>query len=129
MNIILDTCIILYAAGVSNKLSKTAVELMENPLNQLFLSPISSYEIIVKYKLGKLNLSKNPIEFIRQCREEFNLVELPVTEKDVECVFELPQFHGDPFDRIIISQAISNNFFLLTPDQQMHNYKSAKIIW
>ena len=129
MNIILDTCSLLYAAFEKQKLSQVASDLISNPLHQLFLSSISSYEIIVKYKLGKLKLTQNPVEFILECRDKFNILELPVMEKEIAYMLELPNLHGDPFDRIIIAQALANDFFILTPDKLIHNYKMVKVVW
>lgn len=132
MNIILDTCTFLYAALENEKLSRVATELTEDAQNQLYLSAISAYEIVVKYKLGKLVLKKDPIKMIPEYRNKLSIIELPVSESEILHISTMPNLHNDPFDRIIIAQAIANDYFILTPDKLIHDYQDSqpiKIIW
>lgn len=132
MNIILDTCTFLYAVLESAKLSKIATELIEETQNRLYLSSISAYEIVVKYKLGKLVLKKDPVKMIPEYRNKLGIVELPIIESEILHITAIPNLHNDPFDRIIIAQAIANDYFILTPDKLIHNYQNTqpvKIIW
>ena len=132
MNIILDTCTFLYAVLESEKLSKVATELIEETQNRLYLSSISAYEIIVKYKLGKLTLKKDPVKMIPEYRNRLGVIELPIIESEILYIASLLNLHNDPFDRIIIAQAIANDYFILTPDKLIHDYQNSqpvKIIW
>jgi len=129
MNIILDTCTFLYATLESEKLSRLAIELLEDPNNCLFLSSISVYEIIVKYKLGKLELKIDPVKSIPEYRNKLGILELAIKEQEILLIAKLPDIHNDPFDRIIITQAIANDFVILTPDKFIHDYQLIKVIW
>lgn len=129
MNILLDTCAFLYAILEPKKLSDLAAELIENPNNSLFLSSISVYEIIVKYKIGKLELKVDPVKLILEYRNMLGILELPVKEKEVLLISSLPNLHQDPFDRILITQAIANNLFILTLDKLINSYPGVRVIW
>jgi len=129
MNILLDTCAFLYAILEPEKLSDLAAELIENPNNSLFLSSISAYEIIVKYKLGKLGFKVDPVKLIPEYRNILGITELPVKEKEVLLLSGIPNLHQDPFDRILITQAMANNLFILTLDKLINSYPGIKVIW
>ncbi len=132
MNIILDTCTFLYAVLENEKLSKVATELIENVQNRLYLSSISAYEIVVKYKTGKLVLKKDPAKTIPEYRNKLNIIELPVSESEILHISTMHNLHKDPFDRIIIAQGLANDYFILTPDKLIHDYQNShpiKIIW
>ena len=122
MNFLLDTCTFLWIVADSPELSDKARRLFINPDNDVFLSVASAWEIIVKNKLGKLPLPEPPHDFILKWRIQHDIESLPLDESAVLQLSRLPEYHKDPFDRIIICQAIANGLVILTPDNQISKY-------
>jgi len=122
MNILLDTCTFLWLVTDSNELSDTARRLFVDPDNDVYLSVASVWEIIVKHNLGKLPLPEPPHEFIKSNRIRHRIESLPLDEAAVLHLSRLPEYHKDPFDRIIICQAIAASLTILTPDSQITRY-------
>lgn len=106
----------------SSELSENARSLFIDPNNDVFLSVVSAWEIIVKHRLGKLPLPEPPQKFISKWRIKHEIESLPLEEAAVLQLSRLPEYHKDPFDRILICQAIANGFVLLTPDQKITAY-------
>ncbi len=122
MNILLDTCTFLWIASDSPELSATARQLFSDPGNEVFLSVASAWEIIVKHKLGKLPLPEAPHEFVKKWRTRHDIDSLPLDEAAVLQLSRLPDYHKDPFDRILICQAIAGGMVILTPDPRITRY-------
>ena len=122
MNILLDTCSFLWLVSDSSELSLTARRLFEDPANDVYLSVASAWEIIVKHSLGKLPLPELPHDFIKSNRSRHRIETLPLDEKAVLQLSRLPEYHKDPFDRIIICQAIAGGMVILTPDTHISRY-------
>lgn len=122
MKLLLDTCTFLWLIGDSPELSVPARHLFSDPNNEIFLSAASSWEIIVKNKLGKLPLPQPPQEFIPLWRSRHGIEPLPLDEAAVLQLARLPDYHRDPFDRILICQAIANSLVILTPDPLISQY-------
>ena len=122
MQILLDTCAFLWVTTDAPELSYKAKSLFQNPENQVYLSCVSAWEIIVKNKLGKLPLPERPEKFIRsQCQK--HLIEyLPLDEKAVYELALLPDYHRDPFDKMLICQAINKQLIILTSDELIMQY-------
>lgn len=131
MRLLLDTNIFLWAFGWQARLSIAAKSALENPDNQLFLSAVSPWEILVKIGKGKLNINTGglPVEkFLLAQREALDIESLPVTEPSAFQLLKLPAIHGDPFDRLLICQCIEHGLTLLTPDAQIQRYP-IKTLW
>jgi PIN domain nuclease of toxin-antitoxin system len=122
MNILLDTCSFLWLVSDSAELSQKARRLFEDPANDVYVSVASAWEIIVKHNLGKLPLPELPHDFIRNTRIQHRIESLPLDETAVLQLSRLPEYHKDPFDRIIICQAISGGMTILTPDTHISRY-------
>jgi PIN domain nuclease of toxin-antitoxin system len=124
MKLIVDTCTFLWLASAEEKLSATARALLEDSGNILLLSAASVWEIGVKHALGRLPLPNNltPAEFIPEARLRNGVDALPITEDDALQLGKLPTFHQDPFDRMLICQAIANQAMLVTPDPLIARY-------
>jgi PIN domain nuclease of toxin-antitoxin system len=122
MNILLDTCSFLWIVSGSPELSVNARSLFEDPANDVYLSVSSAWEIIVKHNLGKLPLPELPHDFIKNNRISHLIETLPLDEASVLQLSRLPEYHKDPFDRIIICQAIANGMTILTPDKHISSY-------
>jgi PIN domain nuclease of toxin-antitoxin system len=122
VRLLLDTCTFLWIVTGSSRLSKHAAQWFSDPSNEVFLSVVSAWEMGVKYSLGTLRLPVSPIDFIPAQRETHGIVALPLTEEEVLYLPKIPKLHRDPFDRMLICQAVVNGFAVLTPDELISQY-------
>ncbi|HAJ28185.1 MAG TPA: PIN domain nuclease [Syntrophus sp. (in: bacteria)] len=122
MNILLDTCTFLWIIAGSDDLSENARRLFADPSNEVYLSVVSAWEIIVKHRLGKLPLPEPIHDFIRFNRTLHRIDTCPLDEAAVLQLTRLPDLHKDPFDRILICQAIAGSMTILTPDAHIIRY-------
>ena len=104
------------------RLSATARTAIAHPNSQVFLSAASAWEIVIKYGKGHITLSDTPDRYITINRQRHRIESLPIDEQTTLRILELPDIHRDPFDRIIIAQAIANNMLIVTPDNQITHY-------
>lgn len=121
MHLLLDTHVLLWAAGVPEKFSSQTADLIQDKRNTLLFSAASIWEIVVKRALGRNDFQVEP-EILRRGLEENEYHELAITSTHVMGVGHLPLIHKDPFDRILIAQAITEGFLLLTADQTIAKY-------
>ena len=126
MRLLLDTAVLIYAVESPENLSKRATAVLRNAANVLELSSVSLAEIAIKAALGKLKLSA---AIVRQSIRDLDLHILPYTAEHAYRLFDLPRHHGDPFDRQIIAQAITEEIPIVTSDEKVALYKEIKIIW
>lgn len=127
MNLLLDTSTFLWLTGVPEKLSMQAADACQSPTNTLFLSPISTWEIELKYRKGKLHLAQEPRLFIPTQRTAHHIAELPFDEAAALEYSTLPNIHKDPFDRMLICQALAHGLTIITSDKAMRAYPVATI--
>ncbi|TAK73243.1 MAG: type II toxin-antitoxin system VapC family toxin [Gammaproteobacteria bacterium] len=122
MKILLDTHAFLWLIADAPELSKKAKKIFLDEENDLFLSLASIWEMAIKLSLGKLKL-KPPIEkFIPKQLQENSILQLEINFRHVVGVASLPFHHRDPFDRLIISQAIQENLPILSNDVAFDAY-------
>ncbi len=126
VRLLLDTAVLIYAVQAPERLSKRAAAALENSASVLELSAISVTEIAIKAALGKLKLTA---ALARQAIQDLDVRILPYTGEHALRLFELPLHHGDPFDRQIIAQALSEKIPVVTPDEKFRLYSGLKIIW
>jgi PIN domain nuclease of toxin-antitoxin system len=119
---LLDSCTFLWIVAGSKDLSPVARQIFANPANEIFLSVVSVWELSVKHALGKLPLPSTLDRFVAEERERHGIAALPLSELAVFHLHKLPQLHRDPFDRILICQAIEHDCVLLTPDPLIVQY-------
>ena len=124
MKLLLDTHIILWAAGMPEKLSDTARKLLVDTDSRLFFSAASLWEIVIKRGIGRDDFRVDPLR-LRKMLLLNGYSELPITAEHVLRVDTLPLLHKDPFDRILIAQARSEAMFLLTVDSAVIQYGEA----
>ena len=119
MKIIIDTHIFLWAISEPDKLSKDKVIELNNLANTIYVSAITLVEIIIKNTIGKLDVDLNLIEIIEKSGFEL----LDFNTKDAMTLEEMPLHHKDPFDRMLIAQAISNNYYMMSDDRKFKQYE------
>lgn len=102
--------------------------MLQDPENQLFLSAASSWEMAIKYALGKLPLPLPPVEYVLSRMETSGTSPLPVQHLHALHAGSLPPHHADPFDRLLIAQAQLEDLKLLTVDRQFKAYE-VDLLW
>ena len=121
MKLLLDTHLILWAAGEPEKLPSGAVDLIENAESELLFSAVSLWEIAIKSGLGRDDFRVNA-RLLRRGLIDNGYSELPITGEHTLMVDTLPSIHKDPFDRLLVAQAISEGIMLLTSDELVAKY-------
>ncbi len=122
MDILLDTCAFLWIIADAPELSQNARDIFTNSDFQVYLSAVSVWEISVKYSLGKLPLPDVPEVFILEQRELHQIDSLALDEESSLYLSRLPLIHRDPFDRMLICQAMKNDLAILTSDSLIKQY-------
>ena len=128
MRILLDTATFLWVAIDSPRLSATAGRVVRDPGNEVFLSAVSAWEIGVKHGLGNLLLPKRPESLVPEIRSAYGIKPLPLEEESTFQIGRLPKLHRDPFDRMLICQAIVHGLCILTPDELIRQYP-VRTLW
>jgi PIN domain nuclease of toxin-antitoxin system len=128
VDLLLDTCTFLWIASADPSLSPTAIQLFKDPGNTVYLSAVSTWEIAVKHALKKLPLPGAPERFIPAQRKLLHIEPLPLDEESTLHLGRLPKLHKDPFDRMLVCQAIARGLPILTPDPDIQRYP-VRTIW
>lgn len=128
MRILLDTCTFLWLILDASELTDKAKQLFSDPGNEVYLSVVSTWEIAVKHAIGRLDLPEEPRLYIPVQRERHGIQSLPLDEPASLQVSALPRIHNDPFDRMLISQALIHGLTILSPDDLIKKYP-VRIIW
>jgi PIN domain nuclease of toxin-antitoxin system len=121
MKVLLDTHLLLWAAGEPNRLSRTALKLIENPANELVFSAGSIWEVVIKRGLGRRDFQADS-RLLRRGLLDNGYSELPILSDHVVAIDSLPPIHKDPFDRLLVAQATVEGITLLTADTVMAKY-------
>jgi PIN domain nuclease of toxin-antitoxin system len=128
LKLLLDTCTFLWVAGQPDALSAQARTLFQDPENEVFLSAASAWEIAIKQTIGRLVLPEPADRLIPRLRKQHGVDALPIDEESTLHLSRLPPLHRDPFDRILVCQAIIHGMTLITPDDMIARYP-ARILW
>lgn len=121
MRLMLDTHLLLWAAQKSPRLSKSAQKLIADEENELSFSVASIWEFAIKYAKAPDQFDISPNE-LREGLLENGYFELEISGKHVLAIPNLPTLHGDPFDRVLIAQAMIEGITLLTSDERVSQY-------
>ncbi|WNZ23108.1 type II toxin-antitoxin system VapC family toxin [Leptolyngbya sp. NK1-12] len=122
MRILLDTHIFLWFISGDTQLSTDVRDAMRDPDNEVYLSSVSVWEAIVKYQLGKLPLPEPPETYLPRQRNLHQIASLALDESSVIQLAKLPPLHRDPFDRMLICQALQNGLTIATVDAAVRAY-------
>jgi PIN domain nuclease of toxin-antitoxin system len=126
MNILLDTHTFLWYLQDSKELSSKSAEIIEDTSNSLWFSIASLWEISIKLGVGKLSL-QNSFSELDEVLKQLKIEVLPITFSDTEQYLNLPLHHRDPFDRILVAQAINNSLVLISRDAAFDDYDIQRI--
>lgn len=121
MILLLDTHLLLWAAGQSEQLSDQARRMLDDPRNELWFSTASIWEVTIKTGLGRPDFEVDP-HVLRRGLLEQGYTELPITSPHVMATAHLPSIHKDPFDRVLVAQAEFEGVLLLTSDEIVARY-------
>jgi PIN domain nuclease of toxin-antitoxin system len=125
MRLLLDTNALLFSAN--GALPKDALKLIEDSYNQLHFSPVSIWEIVLKIQ-AKPSIFRNDPYIIYAELLDNGYSELPITTPQILKVGILPQIHKDPYDRLLIAQALTENMTILTSDARIAEYPGVSVI-
>ena len=122
MNYLLDTHVLLWWIFSEGRLSENALNLMSNPENALYWSAASSWEVSIKYSLGKLEMKQPPEKMIPEQLHINNILSLPIRDDHAFLAGGLPDVHKDPFDRMLVAQAMIENLKIISTDPVLSRY-------
>jgi len=122
MKLLLDTHVFIWYVRNARELPDVFRAAIRDPGNEIFLSVVSLWESIIKFQLGKLPLPEPPQTVLPRLRDQHLIQSLPVDEASVPQLAELPPIHRDPFDRLLICQAIQHGLAIATADPAFAAY-------
>ena len=122
MKLLLDTHLLLWAAGQPERLSAKACSLIEDEANTLLFSAASLWEVTIKSDLGRADFRVDP-RLLRRGLIDNGYLELPITHQHVLSLKGLPSHHKDPFDRMLVAQSITEGITLVTTDPVVARYE------
>ena len=128
MRLLIDTCAFLWIASESPRLSKAAAAAFLDRNNERLLSTASAWEISIKHASGRLPLPERPDIFVPRVREASGIASLAIDEESALYAGKLPGLHADPFDRMLIAQAVVHGMTILTPDPEVERY-AVRVLW
>ncbi len=127
--LLLDTCALLWLVQDYKQLPKKVQSALDKRQGAIYVSAISAFEIGIKHQKKKLSLPLKPQQWFDEVLDFHGLTELPLTAKILFAATALPPHHNDPADRILIATAAFHKLTLLTPDEEIHKYAGAKLLW
>ena len=128
MRLLLDTSTFLWFLVGDRQLSEAAAEAIRSAENDVWLSVVSFWEILVKQQLGRLPLPKPASSYIPRQRKLHGIASLRLHERAVRHLPKLPSIHRDPFDRLLVCQCLEHNLLLVTSDRAVQAYP-VKTLW
>ncbi len=125
MRYLVDTHFLIWLLFEPAKISNKVREVLANTDNEIFISSVSFWEISIKYKSGKLNLANNKPDELLELFESMGFDFIDLSVEDAMSYYRLElEFHKDPFDRMLVWQAIQQDFILVTDDKNILKYKA-----
>jgi PIN domain nuclease of toxin-antitoxin system len=122
MRLLLDTHVFLWAALTPSRLSVAAREAITDRANEVYISAAVSWEIVIKFPRAKFKIPTNPTTYVPSRVAALGFRPLPITQDHALAVESLPSIHRDPFDRIMIAQAIIEGLTFVTRDARLLTY-------
>ena len=128
MKYLLDTAVWLWSLNSPELIGDEGREIIERGEEEIYLSAVTSWEISIKMRLGKLDFSGPPAHHVPQFMAKQSLRPLSVTHSHAAKVYDLPPHHRDPFDRMLIAQAMVEDMVILTSDRSFKKYP-VRLLW
>lgn len=128
MNLLLDSCALIWLTSEPARLGSAATAAINDPSATLHISHASLWEITLKHAAGKLVLPNVPRRWWTEQVSRWGLVELSLTAEDLLQGSEFPVHHKDPFDRVILAQALSRGLAVVSPDHAFPSY-GVRVVW
>lgn len=128
MIFLLDTHVFLWMISAPDKLSIRAQEIIKSVDNEILFSVVSGWEITIKSQIDKLRLPKKPEIYLPEQLQENFIGVLPIEMKHALNIYNLPDIHKDPFDRLLVSQSQIEHFPIITNDEKIRQYP-VETIW
>jgi PIN domain nuclease of toxin-antitoxin system len=123
-----DTSVWLWSLSAPRKIGREGLSVLGRSDVEFYFSAVTSWEIAIKWSLGKLLLPKPPEIYVPKRMADQRILPLPITHRHTLAVSKLPAHHGDPFDRLLIAQAQAEGMGILTADQAFRLY-DVEILW
>ena len=128
MRLLLDTHIFIWLIDNDRRLSKQYRQAIQDPNNDRFLSVVSIWECAVKYQIGKLNFPSPPETYLPTERRKHLIKTLTVNENSIVPLVNLPLLHKDPFDCLIMAQALQHDLTIMTEDKLILAYPDIRLL-
>lgn len=128
MKYLLDTMVWLWSVGPVQNIGDAGLEILDDGSSEIYLSVVSSWEIAIKARLGKYTLPQSPDRYVPKTLARQGIHPLPVTLDHSLRVFSLPLHHHDPFDHLLMAQAIMERMVILTSDRVFAKYP-VEVLW
>ena len=125
---LLDTNVLIWTTSASARLSHRAKRVLSAPSASLLVSIVSVWELVLKYQARKLSLHASITEVLDKILYDSPWTILPMMPEHLPVLAGLPMLHGDPFDRILIAQAVHEGLTIVTADEQIPKYK-VRTLW
>jgi PIN domain nuclease of toxin-antitoxin system len=127
MKLLLDTCTLVWLTAEPELLSGEAAAALDDESNSLYLSDASVWELCLKWQVGKISLPRPPRNWTEEQSRRWSLAGVPISRIHLFRVTELPEHHRDPFDRLLVAQAIQESLTIVTPDAWIRRYPVATL--
>ncbi len=128
MKLLLDTHIFIWLIDDDKSLSEQYRQAIQNPNNEKFLSVVSIWECTIKYQIGKLDVPSSPETYLPRERRKHLIKTLTVDENSIAPLVKLPLLHKDPFDRLIMAQALQHDLIIMTEDKLILAYPDIRLL-
>ena len=128
MKLLLDTHIFLWLINDDKRLSDRYRQAIQNPNNEKFLSVVSIWECVIKHQIGKLDFPSSPETYLPKERRQHLIKTLTVDENSIAQLIKLPLLHKDPFDRLIMAQALQHDLIIMTEDKLILAYPNISLL-
>jgi PIN domain nuclease of toxin-antitoxin system len=128
VRLLLDTVTFLWLVAEPERLASSVRDAVVDPANEVYLSAVSVWEIAIKHAIGRLPLPEAAERFVPQQRTRHDIESLPLDEDSALQLPRLPALHRDPFDRMLICQAIMHGLVIATPDRDIASYP-VRTLW
>ena len=127
--ILLDTHALIWLASSSQNLSAKAIHLITANASRLHISVVSAWEISILVRKGRLELPLAPERYVEEAVEHLALLEIPLEREIVQHSVMLPDFHNDPFDRVLVAECLAKRFTLISSDKLIARYPGIHVVW